>query len=420
MSSIRVDLVGDVQINRERPETALAKLTPEMEGADLRICQLEATMSELGEVRSDVQNPAHRVPPRMVKGLVAADIDAVTFAGNNNVDYGPDAMFDTISLLNDNGIEVVGVGADIEDAREPLYLSTDKGTVGVVNACSILRSGYAATDTRAGLSPLHVSTFYETLENQYEQPATPARTVSIPDWHDLAAFTDRIAEAKRQADHVLACIHAGVHFTYDLAMYQPDIAYAAVDAGADAVVGTHPHNLQAIDVYEGKPIFYSLGNIVFDQPENHAAQSVTKGYLQYYGMDPKSGAENYPHPRHTRDSVLVHLELEGSRSSFEAQPVRIDGDANPVPVASSNEEAGRIVRLLKTLSSEIGIELEYTNNVLTVSDPGEVDSREWIRNRNRSYPWLDLLRLTEYSNHPLSLDEVLKRGAGSDLPSTDC
>ena len=281
MSEVRIDLIGDVQINRDHPETAFEYLKPHMSDADLRLCQLEATISERGEVRSDVQNPAHRVPPQMVDGLTAGEIDAVTYAGNNNVDYGPEAMFDTVTRLENHDIAAVGVGQNVESAREPLFLDVGDTTVAIVNVCSILRSGYAATDNRPGLSPLRVSTFYETLENVYEQPATPARTVSVPDWDDLQAFTERIEDATERADYVLACIHAGIHFTYDLAMYQPDVAYEAIEAGADAVVGTHPHNLQAIDVHRGKPIFYSLGNVIFDQPEDHAAESVTQGYLQY-------------------------------------------------------------------------------------------------------------------------------------------
>lgn len=405
--SVRIDLLGDTQISRPEPETAFERLTPLMADADLRLCQLEATISEKGEVRSDVQNPAHRVPPRMVDGLVAGGIDAVTFAGNNNVDYGPEAMFDTVDRLSDHGIEAVGVGENVDDARAPLYLEAGEATVAIVNVCSILRSGYAATETRPGLSPLRVSTFYETLENEYEQPATPGRTVSVPNRRDMNALTDRIAEANEFADYVLACIHAGVHFTYDLAMYQPDVAYEAIEAGADAVIGTHPHNLQAVDVHQEKPIFYSLGNIVFDQPEEHAAESVTQGYLQYYGMDPESGATNYPHPRHTRDTMLVHLTLSESGVDFELQPVRINERATPEPVFEGDAAAERIADLLQALSGEIGVDLSYQAGTLSLAGTKERDTRQWVRDRTQSYPWLAKLQLTEYDDNPLSLTDVL-------------
>ncbi len=407
MSEVRLALVGDVQINRERPETAFEQLAPQLEDADLRLCQLEATLSDRGTVRPDVQNPHHRVPPEMVEGLAAGGFDAVTFAGNNNVDYGPEAMFDTVDRLEGVGIDAVGVGADVEAAREPLYLEAGGTTVGVVDACSILRSGYAATERRPGLSPLRVSTFYETLENVYEQPGTPARTVTVPDEADLRAYLSAVEAAADRADYVVACHHAGVHFTYDLATYQPDVAYAAVEAGADAVVGTHAHNLQAVDVHRGAPIFYSLGNVVFDQPGDAAADRVAAGYLRYYGLSTDSGAEDYPHPWHTRDTMVVHLTLGPDGASFELTPVRIGDDATPAPVAPDDPDGERIASLLRALSAEVGVELAVEDGALRLADAGSTDARLWVRERMQSYPWLAKLQLAGHPDAPLDLVDLL-------------
>ncbi len=407
MSEIRVDLYGDVQINRDDPSSAFGQIIDLSSAADYRICQLESTISDKGTVRSDVQNPYHRVSPRMVNGFVDGNIDAVTFAGNNNVDYGPEAMLDTVDRLSTNGVQSVGVGADLSAAREPLYLKGDSATLGVVNACSVLRSGYAATDTTPGLSPVHVSTFYETLENVYEQPGTPPRTVTMPNERDLTAVQNKIEEAADTADFVLFAMHGGVHFTYDLAMYQPDIAYRAIDAGADAVIGTHPHNLQAIDIYRGKPIFYSLGNFVFDQPESAASESVSTGYLQYYGMSTESGARNYPHPRHTRDTMIVHLELTDTDIDFSITPVRIGDDATPVPVSPTDEEGRQIHTLLSALSEEIGVTVSVENDRLVATKSDDINTRLWVRDRMQSYPWLSKLQLSTYSNTSVKLQDFL-------------
>lgn len=403
MSELRVDLYGDVQINRENPESAFKNVIETSAQADLRVCQLESTISDKGTVRTDVQNPFHRVPPRMTKGLDQGNIDAVTFAGNNNVDYGYDAMLDTSDRLSRNGIQTVGVGADLSAAREPLYLEDSSATLGIVNACSVLRSGYAATETTPGLSPLHVSTFYETLENVYEQPGTPARTVTVPNERDLLAVLDLIERAADAADYVLFAMHGGVHFTYDLAMYQPTVAYRAIEAGADAVVGTHPHNLQAIDIYQDKPIFYSLGNFVFDQPESAAPESVSTGYLQYYGMSTESGAQNYPHPRHTRDTMIVHLSLSEDEIDFSITPVRITEDANPTPVSPTDESGTRIHALLSALSEEIGVEVTVTDDQLVATRTSEIDTRLWVQDRMQSYPWLSKLQHGTYSDAPVHL-----------------
>ena len=392
---IRVAVVGDVQVNREDPRSAFAHVLESLKNADFRFCQLEATISDLGVVRPDVQNPHHRVPPKMIEGLVAAGFNAVTMAGNNNVDYGPEALFDTIKRLKENGIEAVGAGKNINEARQPHYFKIRDVTLAIVDACSVLRAGYAATETRAGISPLHVSTFYEALENIYEQPGTPSRTVTVPNWDDLSAVCNLISEAKSRADYVIACFHWGVHFTYDLAMYQPDVAYAAIDAGADAIIGTHPHCLQAMDMYRNKPIFYSMSNFVFDQPERRAPQSV-KDYLRFYGLSTESGARGNPHPRQCRDTMLVHLTFSKHGITAEITPAHIGEDANARIVDKTTPEGKRIFGLIKDLNAEWHTDIEETpcGFVLPQRDKG-IDTRALVRKRMMSYPWLYRLRVKE-------------------------
>jgi len=408
MADIDLALVGDVQINREDPETTFEHVNDLLQDADLRVCQLEATVSDKGTVRSDVQNPAHRVPPEMLDGLVSGEFDAVTYAGNNQFDYGSEALFDTINRLQENNIGIVGVGKNIDDAREPIYLERNGTTVAIVNVCSLLRSGYEATETDPGLAPLHVSTFYETLENKYEQPATPPRTVAVPDVTDLQAVTEIISEANKKADYVIGAFHWGVHFTYDLANYQAQVAYEAIDSGADVIVGTHPHNLQAVDVYKGKPIFYSLGNFVFDQPENHAADSLSKGYLKYYGMSTDSGAENYPHPRHTRETMVAKVGL--SQDGIEAKmiPVKINVEATPKPVDIEEDKGEKIYKLLKKLSGEIGTDISEENGeIILDTDQETTDTRVELNQRMQSYPWLHKLQIAEYSDSPITMEDLL-------------
>ena len=349
----------------------------------------------------------------MVEGFTAGGIDAVTFAGNNNLDFGAVAMLDTVDLLEGHDIAVAGVGEDLERAREPTYLSAGDRTVAVVDACSILRPGYAATDDRAGLAPLHVSTFYETLEDVYEQPATPARTVSIPDERDRRAYLAAVETASERADHVLACFHWGVHFTYDLAMYQPDLAYDAIDAGADAVVGTHPHNLQAVDVHRGKPILYSLGNFIFDYADPGAKAGLSS-YLRHYGMhlDPEWTAGAYLQPKHTRDTAIAHLRLSDDGVELELTPVFIGKDSTPAPVDHGSSRGRRVIDLLRTLSGEIGTELAYVDGRLLLDpDASTGDTREWVRERTLSYPWLAKLQLAEYGDTPLALEDLLGEGS---------
>lgn len=385
--------VGDIQPNREEPESLLSPVRSRLSSADITYCQLECTLSERGEMRSDVRNPAHRVPSRNVRALTSANFDIVSFAGNNNLDYGYDAFSDTIDLLRSNGIAVVGGGNNLDEATQPVVLTRDALRVAFVNFCSILRDGFAATDKRPGISPLSVSTFYEPLENVYEQPGTPARTVTIANQDQLARVDSRIREAKRTADIVVACFHWGVHFTHDLAMYQPDVGYAAIDAGADMVLGTHPHCLQAIDVYQGKPIFYSLGNFAFEQPESVARKGVSE-YLSFYGIPPDEEVDRHPHPSHCRRTILVDVSMdkEGLQSvSF--TPALFNKSAQVELLTPEREEYQEIVDLMESLSGPLGTGLvEEDGSVrVQIGEDGQVDTRVTVRRRGMSYPSLQYL-----------------------------
>jgi len=382
--------VGDIQPNRSHPETLFEVVQPQLDWGDLRVCQLEATLSERGTMRSDVRNPAHRVHPRNIAALTAAGFNVVTFAGNNNLDYGLEAFDDTISLCEENGIAVVGAGANLEEATEPVITTVKHTKIAFVNFCSILRDGFAATPTRGGISPLRVATFYQPLENIYEQPATPAKTVTVVDRLDMRRVTAAIESARAAADVVVAAFHWGVHFTHDLADYQPQVAYEAIDAGADLVIGTHPHCLQAVDVYKGKFIFYSLGNFAFEQPEA-SAQSGVRQYLSFYGLLNDPDLAQHPHPAHCRRTALVKIAIVGGEvQSARLAPVYFNKDAQPEPLEAGTEMHEEVSNLLETLSSEIGTTLEREGNELIVHPTKHtaVDTRAFIDERAMSYPWL--------------------------------
>ncbi len=109
-------------------------------------------------------------------------------------------------------------------------------------------------------------TLYEQVET--DQPGTPARVHTFPHRGDLEALRHDVRAAKVQADFVALSIHWGIHFVpSEIADYQRDVAHAAIDDGADAILGHHPHILKGIEVYKGRPIFYSLGNFAIEQPQ---------------------------------------------------------------------------------------------------------------------------------------------------------
>jgi hypothetical protein len=390
---LKLVAVGDVQPYRAEPGELFALAKEHLHWGDVSVCQLEATLSRRGTMRTDVRNPAHRVPPEGIEALTEGGLKVVTFAGNNNLDYGLEAFHDTIELCRANGIAVVGAGDDLEEATAPVTVAAAGSKVAFVNFCSILRDGYAATPTRGGISPLRVSTFYEPLENIYEQPGTPSRTVTVVDHRDLHHALEMIRRARAESDFVVASFHWGVHFTHDLTSYQPDVAYAAIDAGADLVLGTHPHCLQGIDVYNGKFILYSLGNFAFEQEGSVAREGVSQ-YLSFYGLPTDKDLPQHPHPYHCRKTVIAKATIRaGSVVELRLVPCFFNSDAQPEPLTAGSELFDDVAGLIESLSAELGTTIVRDGDELVVlpEKEREIDVRDWVRDRVLSYPWLQRL-----------------------------
>lgn len=384
--------VGDVQPDREEPRTLFEGVQSLFEEADFRFGQLECTISDKGVLRTDVRNPAHRVHPRNIEALIAAPFDMVSYAGNNNLDYGIEAFEDTLQRLTENGIQYVGAGENLKEATSHRTVTLNGIRVAFVNFCSILRDGYAATDERPGIAPLPVATFYEPLENIYEQPGTPSRTVTVVKEADLALVRESIAAASADSDVCIALFHWGVHFTHDLSPYQPVVAYEAIDAGADLVIGTHPHCLQAVDVYKGKAIFYSLGNFAFEQNRAAANRGVSE-YLDFYGLE-MDELKQHPHPSHCRRTIGVKITIrDGGIKRLNVCPVFFNDEARPERVREGHPVFGEIRELIDRLSAEVGTSLQWTDEDAQVDlDSPSVDTRRLLEDRAVSYPWLTQLR----------------------------
>ena len=390
---VKLNLVGDLQPNRAVPETLFRHVAPLLQDGDINVCQLEATFSNLGTLGGQVRNPAHRVPPENIRALTAAPFHGVTYAGNNQLDYGVEAFNDTMDLLLKEDIFIVGAGRSLTEATSAIVREVNGIKIAFVNTCSILPPGVEATDSRSGISPLPVKTYYDSLEKIEEQPGTPARTVTVVDRDRLNVILNEIKKAKESADFVVASFHWGVHFTHDLAQYQADVGYAAIDAGADIVAGTHPHCLQAVEMYKGKPIFYSLGNFAFEQPGDIAMKGASS-YLRLYGIPADMSVPGHPHPAHCRPSVIVKLVLSSEGSiSFDLVPTYLNEACEPEPALPGTIGYQKVRDLIVNLSADIGTTVIEEDGVLRVlpNAGGDEDTRDILRLRNISYPSLRYL-----------------------------
>jgi len=256
--------VGDVAPRVTDPRGQLAGIAPVLRAADIAFGQLETPLTNDG---------TRQLFPgfRGASGSVARDADAtawaladtgftvMSFAGNHTMDRSASAMLATVAAAEAHGIGIAGAGENLAAAREPVIVEKGGTRVGFLAYCSVLPRGYDATPARAGVAPLRARTFYEQVD---WQAGTPPRIVTMTHAGDLAALQDDVRRLRDQADVVVVSMHWGIHFEAGtIADYQYEAAHAAVDAGADVILGHHGHVIKGIEYYKDKPIFYSLGNV---------------------------------------------------------------------------------------------------------------------------------------------------------------
>ncbi len=286
---------GDVGPIHEPVSGFAALVKSTLAGADIRFGQVERVYSERGALQLHSGGGHSRLKPAMASVFSDCRFNVLSIASNHAMDWGEDALLDTITLFRDKGFQIIGAGRNLEEARRPATITCNGLRVAVLAYCSVLNEGYAATHKKAGVAPLRARTYYESQEYQ---PGVPPRVVTVPYAEDLQGMVEDIAAAKKTADAVVVSHHWGIHFIPRMiADYQPIAAKAAFAAGADLIIGHHAHVPKAIGVYDGKVCFYSLSNFIMGSPAR-SPQSAAE-FTRKYGvaLDP-----DYPHLAYGTDA----------------------------------------------------------------------------------------------------------------------
>lgn len=326
---------------------ALVKRT--LEAADIRFAQAERVYSERGTPQLHAGNSHSRLPPGMASIFGDCGFDVVSLASNHAMDWGVDALLDTIDLFRKKGIKPVGAGRDLAEAREPAIVECRGTRVAFLAYCSVLREGYAADHGKPGVAPLRVHTFYEPLEYQ---AGMPPRIVTVPYEEDLAGVLNDVAAAKQAADVVVVILHWGLHFIpRTIAAYQPQVAEAVFKAGADLIVGHHAHVPKAIGMHGGKACFYSVSNFMMSAPALSADKA--RVFVKRYGvaLDP-----DYPHLPFGKDakrSLIAKALVSGKRlERVSFLPVMIDRELRPEVLRAGDSRFDDMVRYMDWASEE--------------------------------------------------------------------
>ncbi|MCE2452403.1 MAG: CapA family protein [Nitrospinae bacterium] len=240
-------VVGDMEIDRPEPRNTFSKVASYLEAADLRFGGLEASMSHLGAPASGKIVMRH--DPEMIQGYLEGGFEVLAFASNHCMDYGVEPFVETMELLERNGIAYSGAGRNIQEARTPAVIERGGVRYGFLSYVLELPLGWGASPTKPGVAPIRQDALYGPPYVNEE---------------DMEAMIADVERTRPRVDFLLASFHWGASQSRTLTLSQQAAAHAAVEAGVDIVVGHHPHILQGVEVYRGRPIFYALGNFVLD------------------------------------------------------------------------------------------------------------------------------------------------------------
>ena len=256
----RIVLGGDVMLSRNVAIRARAKkdsawpfrdIAPVFAEADIAFVNLESPFSDKGSLMQ--RGMIFKTEPEMVAGLELAGIDIVSTANNHARDRGAYGLEYTLDHLSAHGILAVGSGKTVEDAH-----------TGQVIERNGVKFGFLAYT-------------YDANNGNYKD-VEPRIAVL-----DVSQMRADVASMKARADVILVSMHAGTEYQLKPNAQQVEFARAAVDAGARAVIGHHPHVRQPWEWYGGGAIFYSLGNLIFDQFQRTETQIGSLAELEFEG-----------------------------------------------------------------------------------------------------------------------------------------
>jgi len=360
--------------------------------------------------------------PFLARELRSMGFGIVSLCNNHVCDYGPQGMYSTIAALEDAGIVHAGAGKDLDEAREPKYLETEKGRIALIaSSWDPFQEGWerasktkGGVPARPGINLLRVDTDYVVSRETFDalikaaselglRSPEPIRGDSATQEFDFLGYKFRcdndlgiyrtirnedlrenilsIEDARKRADCVLFSFHC--HTGKDIAReYPPDFlcqfARQCIDAGADAFIGHGPHILRGIEIYRRRPIFYSLGNFIV-QP--YTVRRVPDDQFELFGLGGTARPSDFflarsPtwHPAsesHLRSIVAVFELVEGQLADLTLHPITMGiGQRNIAevgyPELAGGAEARGIIELLRRLSVDWNTDVICENSAWKV------------------------------------------------------
>lgn len=353
MRALSLVISGDLVLDEPDGAHWLSGIAPAIRAADIAIGHLEVPHSESrSELAGDV--PAPGAPPENLAAIAGAGFAMLSLAGNHMADCGAPGIADTISGLDALGIAHGGAGANLAQARAPALAERNGRRIALLSYnCVGPENGWAGDDS-AGCAYLRV----ETADGSPIAPAAPLDRAAP---QAFAVLERDIAAARAQADLVLVAMHKGiVHTRARLAPYERPLAHAAIEAGADGVIGHHAHIVRGIEFHRGKPILHGMGNgcvvtSALSPAQDHPARRAwAERRKALFGFEPDPAYTLAPFHPEAINAFLARLDWRADGSlGLGIIPVHVEAPGRPV--LAQGARARQIAEYIETITREAGL-----------------------------------------------------------------
>jgi len=428
MGQLTLALAGDSMITRRVSQTndpAARTLYDHLRAADVAFTNMEVLPNDFRGYPAQECGGTHLAAHSwVIDDLREIGFDLFSAATNHTLDYSIEGLLAKLEILEEKGVVFAGIGHNLAEARMPAYLDSPAGSVALISACSTFAKGAQAGEQRPdmqgrpGLNPLRYTATWEVTADQLAairevalalgveqqrservemgftfppeegifplgdlrfREAEHAAVRTAANDKDMEAIANWVREARMRADIVIVSLHAHEQSGDKEipAEFIPVFARRMIDEGADVIVGHGPHLLRGMEVYQGKPIFYSLGNFI---AQNDLVYKLPADAYERFRVDPaKTPAELMASrsadgtrgfaadPRYWQTVVPTLQFADGQIASIDLLPVTLQHGRSVHhrgrPLLAEGEEATSILERFANLSEPYGTRMEISNGV---------------------------------------------------------
>ncbi len=450
-AGLSIALTGDSAIMRggiaNSAERPVQRLVERLREADVTFTNLEVLANNFQGYPAQETGGDHMAAHSgVLDELTEMGFNLFATATNHTLDYSIEGLLTLIAALDERNVNYAGVGRNLGEARMPAYFDSPRGSVALISCCSTFKPGQQAGEQRRdmqgrpGINPLRFATTYRVRQRQMDAIREIAEELGFekrrregielgfsfpPDDPDIFPFGDMrfkvgaapsteraldagdveqiaawVADARQRADQVIVSLHAHEPggTKEEPAEFIPEFCRRMIDEGADMIAGHGPHLLRGIEIYRGKPIFYSLGNFI-DQHDlifKHPADAYEK-----FRIDPDATPAAMARSRNRNDTggfvadrrywqtvvPVCHFEA-GQLARIEILPVSLGQHQPPQrrgrPGLAEGDEAREIIGDLARLSEPFGTRIKINGDCAEIALPDSIVSKHEVTSSDNS------------------------------------